>query len=317
MIIKDVEIILSTVKKMGGTIEKILPERGCFYIKIGRKKFLVDHRTSLIRHTYYSEQPTRCKDLTHTLLVSNGLPSPDTAGFYLDSFSAPKAMQRLKKMTYPVIIKDATGSQSLGVFPYITTPQEAFTVLTRQLPRYKTMVVQQMVFGKEYRLLVLDEKIIGILEMIPPSVIGNGRDTVRALIIKKQKTTEQKTVFNRKLNQILREQGVSLKTILPKNKQIFFKKNSCLAEGGETRNATGLAHPEVVKMGVAAAKLVGKFLVGIDVICDNISLKPKKGSFHILEINGKPDLYIHYEPTHGQTTDVIRTIVQFLLKLAK
>jgi energy-coupling factor transporter ATP-binding protein EcfA2 len=35
-----------------------------------------------------------------------------------------------------------------------------------------------------------------------------------------------------------------------------------------------------------------------------------------LEINGKPDLYIHYNPTHGQSRNVIKDIIQFILKLS-
>lgn len=65
-----------------------------------------------------------------------------------------------------------------------------------------------------------------------------------------------------------------------------------------------------------ASKVVGRYLVRIDVICDDISKKPSKKSFNILDINGKPDLYIHFEPDLGKARDVLKDIINFLIKKA-
>jgi cyanophycin synthetase len=178
------------------------------------------------------------------------------------------------------------------------------------------MIAQEMVFGKEYRILILDEKVIGGLEMIPPYALGDGVSTIRKIIQEKQDTTERRTDFDEKLEQILKQQNVTLESIMPKNEIAYIKKSSCLAEGGETSDVTDIVHGDIEKICVAASKVVGKALVGIDVMCDDISKDPKKQSFHIIEINGKPDLYIHYNPTHGQTREVVEDIVRFMVKTA-
>ncbi|KKR54238.1 MAG: UDP-N-acetylmuramyl tripeptide synthase [Parcubacteria group bacterium GW2011_GWA2_40_23] len=313
---KNLKIIKDAVLEMGGKIEEFVPERGCFYIKVLGKRILLERKISISRQSFVSGSFTRCKDITHKLLESYNLPSPATECFYNKSFDKRQALKQVNKLSFPIILKDSTGSQSIGIFPFIETPREAVMILGRELPKYRGMVAQEMVFGKEYRILVLGEKVIGALEMIPPFIVGNGVSTIRKIITAKQNTTDRRTDFDKKLNKILKDQNVTLETILAKKKLVFIKKSSCLAEGGETSDATDQVHPDVVKMCVAASKAVGKYLVGIDVICENISEKPSKKNFHILEINGKPDLYIHYNPTHGKTKNVVKDIVKFMAKVA-
>lgn len=301
---------------MGGKIEEFVPERGCFYINVLGKRILLEHKISIARQSFVSGQFTRCKDITHRLLRAHGLPSADTECFYKKTFEKRQALKKLSTLTYPIILKDATGSQSIGIFPFIKTPREAFMVLARELPKYRSMVAQTMVFGKEYRILVLGDKVIGALEMTPPYIIGDGVSTIRKIINKKQNSTVRRTKFDKKFEQTLKDQQVTLETVLPEKKIIFIKRSSCLAEGGETRDVTAGVHRDIEKICVAASKAVGKYLVGIDVICKSISEKPTKKSFHILEINGKPDLYIHYDPTHGKTKNVIKDIVRFLARVS-
>lgn len=313
---KNPPIIKSVILKMGGTIEEFIPERGCFYINVLGKRILIERKMEITRQSFISRELTICKDITYKLLRDHGLPTPETECFYKKSYNKTKAEKQLNVLNYPIILKDAKGSNSRGIFPLIGDPQAALAVLEEELPHYRSMVAQEMVFGKEYRLLVLDEKIIGALEMIPPYALGDGVSTIRKIIEEKQQTTERRTEFDEKLEQILKVQSMTLESVMSKNEIAYIKRNSCLAEGGEMRDVTEIVHPEVEKICVEASKVVGKNLVGIDVICDDVSKNPDEQSFDILEINGKPDLYIHYRPTFGQVRNVVEDIVRFMVKIA-
>jgi len=313
---KNLLIIKDVVLRMGGTIEEFVPERGCFYVNVLGRRILIDHKMSITRQSFISWRLTSCKDVTHKLLCDNGLPTPETECFYTKSYDRGSAEERLATLTYPIILKDAQGSQSLGIFPFIRSVADAVSVLERELPRYKSMIAQEMVFGKEYRVLVLDEKVIGALEMIPPCAVGDGVSTIRELIRGKQDATRRRTDFDEGLDTMLAEQGVTLESVLSKDGVAHFKRSSCLAEGGETRDVTDDVHEAVERICVEASKAVGKHLVGIDVMCEDIAKDPDDQSFHILEINGKPDLYIHYDPTHGRTRNVVEDIVRFMVKVA-
>ncbi|MFA6537508.1 MAG: hypothetical protein WCT18_03885 [Patescibacteria group bacterium] len=308
------QIIKKTVTQMGGKIEKFIPERNCFYIKFKNKKILYKTDFAITSESHISGQFTKCKDITSKLLLGAKLPTPKTESFYSSTYNKYNAKKDLAKLIYPIILKDATGSNSRGIFPFITDLKEAVSVLARELPYYHSMVAQEMVFGKEYRVLVLGEKILAVLEMIPPAVIGDGLLAIKQLIEKKQNKTKKRTDLNKKLEQILADQGVNLKTVLPKGQKINFKKNSCLAEGGETRDVTEQINEKIKKICITASKTVGRNLSGIDIICQDIAKKPKVGQFFIIEINNSPDLSIHYHPTFGQKREVAREIIKFIFQ---
>lgn len=310
---KNATIIKEAVINMGGTIEEFMPERGCFYISLRGKRILIERKISIGRQSFVSRELTRCKDITSKLLETHGLPSPKTKCFYNKNFKREKAEQELGSLKYPIILKDAMGSNSQGIFPLIRNSMAALEIIERELPRYRSMVAQEMVFGKEYRILVLDEKVIGALEMIPPYIRGDGVSILRDLIQEKQRLTRKRTAFDKKLDQILAEQHVTLDSVLADNQIVYIKKSSCLAEGGEMRDITKTVHPSIEKTCVLASKVVGKYLVGIDVMCEDISQDSFQQNFNIIEINGKPDLYIHYNPTYGKTRDVVKDIVEFMV----
>ena len=311
---KNLSIIKNSVLAMGGTIEEFVPERGCFYINIFGRRILLEKKISITRQSFVSGQLTKCKDITHQLLLAHDLPSPQTEAFYKKSFDKDEAIARLSKMTYPIILKDSSGSNSVGIFPFVNNAGEAVKILQKKLPKYRSMIAQKMVFGKEYRILVLGDKVIGALEMIPPNITGDGVSTVKELIHFKQITTDRRTKFDKKFIAILKDQMVTLRTVVPENEVVYIKKSSCLAEGGEMRDVTDEVNEDVRKVCVLASKAVGKYLVGIDVICRDIKTKPTKNNFNILEVNGKPDLYIHYRPDQGKVRDVVKPIVKFMVK---
>jgi len=313
---KNLEIIKESVKAMGGTIDEFFPERNCFYVNVLGKRILLERKISITRNSFVSGKFTSCKDITHKLLLSYGLPSPRSEFFFKKTFVASQAKKQLDNLKYPIVIKDSTGSNSVGVFPFILNKTEAFRLLQRKIGKYRNMIAQEMVFGKEYRILVLGEKVIAALQMVPPYVVGDGKSTLRKLISEKQKKTASRTKFDNKFKQILTDQEVTLSSIIPKNKTIYLKKSSCLAEGGETRDVTDLVNDEVRKICVSASKVVGKYLVGIDIMCQDVAKIPTKNSFYILEINGKPDLYIHYSPTQGKPRNVVKDIIKFMARLA-
>lgn len=315
--ITNQRIIKKIVQEMGGTIEKIIPERNYFYIKLRGEKIFINQKFVIDSELFSREQPTNFKDLTFIFLKENNIPTPNTVCFYRKTITEEKIEKELKKLSYPIVIKDASGSYSLGVFTDIMNPQEAKKVILREIKKFTCLVAQEMIFGKEYRILVLEDKIIGALEMIPPRVFGDGKRSTRELIEKKQEKTEKKTPFGAVLAELLQKQGETLASVPKEGKEIFLRTSSCLAEGGETTDSTDIVNKEIGLLCVKATKAVDKKLAGLDIICDDITKSPKDQNINIIEANRRPDLYIHYNPTHGKTRNVIKDILEFILELKR
>lgn len=311
--IKNTLLIKKVVEEMGGTFEKVIPERGCYYIHLKGKSFLITRKFRIAKSFISIVGATEYKDLTYALLRRNSLPTPTTVFFFRKTFNPKDAANKLVNMKFPIIIKDSSGSNSKGIFPYIKNLKEAQAILNKELLSFRSLIAQEMIFGKEYRILLLDDKVIGALEMIPPRIFGNGKDTVAQLIEKKQEHARRKTPIDQALKRILKEQGFSLKHILGTGEIASIRKNSSLAEGGETRDVTGIVNKEIVSICAQASDAIGCHLTGIDIICNDISMDPASQIFGILEINGKPDIYIHYSPTYGEPRNVVKPILNFIL----
>ncbi len=315
--IKNPPIIKKVVLEMGGTIKKIIPERGCFLIEYKEEKIFFSRKFQIASDFLSGRLLTAHKDLTLIALNKYNLPTPKSACFYKKSLTPQKIKHGLAQLNYPIVIKDSDGSNSRGVFVDIKNISEAKKIIMKEIDKYPCLIAQEMVYGKEFRVLILENKAIGVLEMIPPRVFGNGKDTVQELIEKKQLKLSQKTALDDSLKKILKNQNLKLNSIPKKDQLVYIKKNSCLAEGGETMDLTEKIHPEIEKICTKASRAVGKNLAGIDIICDDITKHPDEQKINILEINGKPDLYIHYNPTHGKTRNVIKEIIEFIVRLKK
>jgi cyanophycin synthetase len=311
---KNQAIIKEVVEGMGGTIEKIIPERNYFFIKINGEKIFINQKFVINDSLFSRKQPTNFKDLTYILLKENDLPTPNTICFYKKNINPKQINRNLESLTYPIVIKDAGGSNSKDVFTNIKNSKEAQEIILKELPKFTCLIAQEMVFGKEYRVLILGNKAIGVLEMIPPKIFGDGKHSVRELIEGRQQC-QRKTAFDSALNTILEDQGVGLDTILPEGKTITIKGLSCLAEGGETKDVTEFIHKDVEALCTKAAKAVDKKLAGLDIMCDDISKSPSKQNFKVIEANRRPDIYIHYNPTYGKTQNVVEKIIKYILKL--
>jgi cyanophycin synthetase len=301
------------IHTFGASVEEYIPERNCYKLRLGNKTILLEHHIVLNREPYIGVISTKCKDITQKLLTDAGLPTPNGVSFYKKTYQKELARQVLSDLTYPIVLKQSKGSNSNGVFVNIPDVPQALKILEKELGNYDGMIAQEMVYGKEYRVLVLNDKVIAALEMVHPYVVGDGKSKLKRLIKTKQRTTDKKTPFDKKLKVLLKKQGYSLKSIVPEGQKVTIKGNCSLAEGGETRDVTSWVHQDVVDACVEASELVGKYLVGIDLMCEDISMNQTSASMNILEINGKPDYHIHYKPTHGEPQDVLKHILQFIV----
>lgn len=314
---KNTQIIKKVAKEMGIQVEDAISERKFFYVIINGKRIPVFISFSLSYGPLTDSVQTKYKDITDYILKREGVVLPKTVNLYYSQNKETLILKKLRELKFPIIIKDAEGAKSKNIFPNIHNIEAAKKVVAKLFGNKKNIVAQEMVYGKEYRLLVLGKKVIAVLEMIPPRVKGDGKSTIAELIEKKQLKTQKKTKINSTLKSILKEQGHKLTDIPLKNEFVFIKKNACLDEGGEMRDATDELNKDFHKWASDIAITSGKILAGIDVMCFDISKSPNSGDCYLIEVNGKPDLYIHYIPNHGKLRNVIRDIFLYLEKTFK
>jgi len=192
---------------LGQVLQKIAPRIGAKVVmepewnivgqiifKSGRKRYF--RYSSLDINRLGSSEIAKDKDYANFFMKRMGYPTiPGSKTFFSDRWAnAIGALERkigdayryAKKLGFPVIVKPNSGSQGIGV-SLVHSKREFYRAMRFVFERDRVGLVQKVVSGKDYRLVVIDKKVISAYERVALNVIGDGKSTVLALLQKKQR----------------------------------------------------------------------------------------------------------------------------------
>ncbi len=178
--------------------------------------------------------------------------------------------------------------------------------------------MQGVVNGHDYRLVVLDKKVISAYKRIPLNVTGDGKHSVEELLKRKQrlfgkeKRDTQIKPDDPRIRAKLRRDGMSLSSVPPKGKMVYVLDNANLSTGGDAVDVTNTAHAAYKNMAVQLTRDMGLRLCGVDIMTEtDISEKP--GKYWILEINSSPGLD-HYAKAGKAQEEIVEGLYTEVLK---
>lgn len=257
------------------------------------------------------------KFLTKSVLRSNKIPIPKS---WL--VRTPKEAKRiiLKKNLFPCVLKPAKGAHGNKVFANIESFKEFEEVLPLvfNTPGKKNILIEEFIKGKDYRLLVVGNKVPAVIERIPAHVIGDGFSNIRQLIKRfnqnplvgeRYEKPLCKIRLNGEIKRNLKKQDKKLTYIPQKREKVFLRQNANISTGGIGKDVTDEISCELKKIAIKAAKAIGIVITGVDIIYDESANKP-----YVLELNDCPGIDIHHYPVFGQSRKVASDVVEFLFK---
>lgn len=222
-----------------------------------------------------------------------------------------------KKLGFPVVVKPNSGSQGIGV-AIVHTKQEFYRAMRFVFKGDKVALVQEVVKGKDYRVVVLDKKIISAYERIPLSVTGDGKLSIEKLINKKKKYFNKINrdikihIEDPRIKDKLKRQGFNLKFVPAKGKQIYLLDNANLSQGGDSIDVTDSINSLFKKIAVNLTRDMGLRFCGVDFMIEgDIKDKPKK--FFVIEVNSAPGLD-HYVTTGKAQQKIVEDMYLKVLK---
>jgi len=218
---------------------------------------------------------------------------------------------------FPLIVKPNSGSQGKNV-SVVHNAREMRAALKEIFLDDRVALVQQVVKGRDYRIVVLDNEIISAYERIPLNVIGDGKRTIAQLLKKKQREFIAANRDTRiklgdpRIRNKLKAQKLSLRSVLKKDQQIFLLDNANLSTGGDAVDVTKNLHPDFKKLAVKLTKDMGLRLCGVDIMVDGSIIEPSK-KYWILEVNAAPGLD-HYVKTGKAQQKIVEEMYLRVLK---
>ena len=259
------------------------------------------------------------KELTKMLLDAAGVPVP--IGRVVAD--ADDAWAAACEIGLPVVVKPKDGNQGKGVTVNITT-QAQLTAAYHVAAEYRDdILVERFLPGNDFRLLVIGDKLIAAARRDPPQLVGDGAHTVRELVDEINKDPRRGSGHATSLTKIrfddvalatLATQGFDAQSVPRKGERVILRNNANLSTGGSATDVTDDVHPDMAACAIAAAKMVGLDLCGVDIVCDSVlkSIESQRGG--IVEVNAAPGLRMHLSPSYGNGRPVGEAIISTMFK---
>jgi len=313
---KSTQVLLDAARKKGIKAEVI--SKNFHLLKLTYKgKSLFIKGTSFPVNSQPACFIANNKFLTKKVLKSHKIPVPKS---WL--VQTPKEARKiiLERNLFPCVLKPARGAHGNRVFVNIESLEEFDEVLPLVFtkPGKKNVLIEEFIEGKDYRFLVIVNKVSAVMKRIPAHVVGNGINNIRELIKefnqnplvgKRYEKPLCKIRLNGEVKRNLKKQKKKLTYIPQKRERVLLRQNANISTGGIGEDVTDKVNHELKQIAIKAAKAVGMVITGVDIIYDESLNNPC-----VLELNDCPGIDIHHYPMLGKPRKVANDIIEFLFK---
>ncbi|MDF3043077.1 MAG: cyanophycin synthetase, partial [Thermomicrobiales bacterium] len=191
--------------------------------------------------------------------------------------SLEAAIAAAARIGYPVVLKPLDGNHGRGVCLDLRDEagvRASFETAASE-SRDGRVVVERYVVGKDYRILVVDKRVVAVAERVPAHVVGDGVLTVGELVeianadprrgIGHEKVLTRIPLNERTL-QTLDRQGLALDSVPGAGQHVRLQETGNMSTGGTSIDRTDDIHPDNVEIARQAAMIIGLDVAGVDMI---------------------------------------------------
>ena len=222
---------------------------------------------------------------------------------------------------YPLVIKPIDGNHGRGITVDINSYEVALEAFHIAKAVSRAVIVEKFITGDDYRLLVINNKLVAAAVRTPAHVIGDGESTIQELIDEvnsdprrgygHEKILTQITINDLTKN-IIKSNGYNLDTVIKKDEMLILKDTANLSTGGTAEDILDIVHPANVSMAERISKLIDLDICGIDIMTTDISKPLSETGGAVLEVNAGPGFRMHLAPTKGLPRNVAAPVIDKL-----
>lgn len=232
----------------------------------------------------------------------------------------------IKRIGYPIVLKPLDGNHGKGVSINVTNREDAVSGLAFAQKYSRKVIVERFVTGFDFRMLVIDNKLVAAAQRVPANVVGDGKQTIQQLIDETNKDPRRgyghenvltEITVDRDTMDLLEKKGYTLETIAPKGETVFLKSTANLSTGGTSIDVTDMVHPENIFLAERISRVIGLDVCGIDIMAKNLTQSLKENGGVILEVNAAPGFRMHLAPSEGLPRNVAAPVIDMLYPLGK
>ena len=227
----------------------------------------------------------------------------------------------IKKIGYPIVLKPLDGNHGKGASINVTNWEDAKAGLVYAQKYSRRVIVEKFITGFDFRVLVIDNKLVAAAKRVPAHVVGDGKNTIQYLIDETNKDPRRGYGHENVLTQIdvdrdtldLLEKLDYTVDSIPKNGEIVYLKSTAnLSTGGTSVDVTDMMHPENIFLAERISRVIGLDVCGVDIMAENLTQPLKENGGCILEVNAAPGFRMHLAPSEGLPRNVASPVIDML-----
>jgi cyanophycin synthetase len=308
--------ITNAAKRRGIPILRIVENRSL--VQLGQGKWARWIQASETSKTpNLSVEIAQDKELTKELLERVGVPVP--TGRVISEVE--EAWAAAQDIGLPVVVKPRDGNQGKAVSVDLTTEEQVTTAARLAFEYDSRVIVERFLPGADFRLLLVNDKLIAAAQRCPAQVVGDGQHSIRELVTMVNDDPRRGHGHGSSLTRIrmdeaarltLDKQGLTWESVPAPGQDVLLRDNSNLSTGGTATDVTDEVHPDNAAMAVLAARTLGLDIAGVDVVCRRINRPLAEQGGGIVEVNAAPGLRMHIAPSEGKARPVGDAIIDML-----
>jgi cyanophycin synthetase len=232
----------------------------------------------------------------------------------------------IREVGFPLVFKPLDGNHGRGISINIRNRENAIAAYEFAAKISRRVIVERFVTGYDFRVLVIDHKMVAAALRDPANVKGDGVSTIQQLIDNEnmdprrgyghEKVLTLITVDRDTLD-LLEKKGYTLDTIPAKGEKVFVKSTANLSTGGTSIDVTDQVHPQNIFFCERISKIIGLDICGIDIMAQNLSQPLTDTGGVILEVNAAPGFRMHIAPSEGLARNVAGNVIDMLYPWGK
>jgi D-alanine-D-alanine ligase-like ATP-grasp enzyme len=256
---------------------------------------------SLAINSQSAAEIARDKGYAGFFLKTLGYQVPQGQTFFSEGMNRRLAVKRgldegfayAKTLSFPVIVKPNDLSQGRLVAK-VYNKQEFYAQARRILRATDVLKVERFYTGNDYRIVVLDDRVVAAYQRIPLQVIGDGRSTIGALVALKQQRlrAENRPAIldpdDSRISMKLRRQKLSLESVPALGVVIPLLDSANLSSGADARDLSKEIHDDFCRLAMRVARDMELRFCGVDIMTNDLT--HPLNDYVIIEVNSSPSL---------------------------
>ncbi|TDO21440.1 cyanophycin synthetase [Pedobacter duraquae] len=287
-------------------------------VQLGYGKNQVRFRATMTERTNSIAVDIACnKDETKRLLIDSAIPV--AKGVTISDVNDLESA--IKSVGFPLVFKPLDGNHGKGATINVKTAEAAAAAFDYAKQYSRKIIIERFITGYDFRILVIDNKMVAAALRVPAHITGNGQLTVQQLIDKENEDPRRgyghenvltEITVDRDTMDLLEKKEYTLETIVPNGEVVYLKSTANLSTGGTSIDVTDLVHPQNVFISERISRVIGLDICGIDIMAPNLTHPLSENGGVVLEVNAAPGFRMHLAPSEGLPRNVAAPVIDML-----